>query len=447
MTATSDSKCKAHPPVLSQTVNALEFHIDAAVTSRSGDALRHRPRPRLVGAGPDNHVFVGTCPQKRPAAPDWPDFRPDNSGIIFFRYDSRVRGFSRPRRTPHHEPCRLRPCLHRRVSPSPRPPARRVERAGCDRVFEDHASGVAPERPNLTACLDSLWQGEVLVVLDHDRFGRHTSELTTVIDELDQRGVAFRTLNSPMDTTTPAERAFPQIQTAFAEMESNVILQRVREGVKAARAQGRVPPHHDPGKAALCPEPHGRPDTLDSGDLPRARRHPHQHPLPLPVAAVLSQSWSEEVDDLRVVGVFGLGPPHIVLALVDEDFRRASGAAQPRCEASRTIGTPDGVVLAVADEQRAIVAFDLDRRCWDELVGRTPPPPGALSGSRGQSSARDEMSRDERADDRVRAYSKRWPVRVGSSDTGVEDGMSAAYAASTTPVTAHVRTTVVHLRV
>ena len=125
------------------------------------------------------------------------------------------------------------------MSPSPRPPARRVERAGCERVFEDYASGVAPERPSLTACLDSLRRGEVLVVLDLDRFGRRTSELITIIDELDQRGVAFRTLNSLMDTTTPAGRAFPQIQTAFAEMESNVIRQRVREGVKGARARGR----------------------------------------------------------------------------------------------------------------------------------------------------------------------------------------------------------------
>ena len=56
---------------------------------------------------------------------------------------------------------------------------------------------------------------------------------------LDERGVGFRALNSPMDTTTPAGRAFLQIQAAFAEMERNVIRQRVREGLKAARARGR----------------------------------------------------------------------------------------------------------------------------------------------------------------------------------------------------------------
>ena len=110
--------------------------------------------------------------------------------------------------------------------------------AGCERVFEDHASGATSERPNLTACLDYLRQGDVLVVLVLDRLGRRAGELITLIDKLDQRGIGFRALNSPMDTTTPAGRAF-QIQAAFAEMERNIIRQRVREGVKAARARGR----------------------------------------------------------------------------------------------------------------------------------------------------------------------------------------------------------------
>ena len=64
-------------------------------------------------------------------------------------------------------------------------------------------------------------------------------ELIALIDELDHRGVGFGALNSPMDTTAPAGRAFLQIQAAFAEMERNVIRQRIREDVKAARSRGR----------------------------------------------------------------------------------------------------------------------------------------------------------------------------------------------------------------
>lgn len=59
------------------------------------------------------------------------------------------------------------------------------------------------------------------------------------VDELAGRGTAFKALNSPMDTTTPAGRAFLQIQADFAEMERNVICQRVRESLAAARARSR----------------------------------------------------------------------------------------------------------------------------------------------------------------------------------------------------------------
>ena len=76
-------------------------------------------------------------------------------------------------------------------------------------------------------------------MLDLYRLGRQAAELITLIDELEKKGIGFRALNSPMDTTTPAGRAFMQIQAAFAEMERNVIRQRIREGIKAARARGR----------------------------------------------------------------------------------------------------------------------------------------------------------------------------------------------------------------
>ena len=118
-----------------------------------------------------------------------------------------------------------------------------LREAGCERVFEDRASGAKgagnSERPGLAACLDYLRKGDVLIVLDLDRLGRLATELVALIDALAERDVAFRALNSPMDTTTPQGRAFLQIQAAFAEMERNVIRQRVREGLKAARAKGR----------------------------------------------------------------------------------------------------------------------------------------------------------------------------------------------------------------
>ena len=111
--------------------------------------------------------------------------------------------------------------------------------AGCERIFQDRAPGVRSDRPGLAACLDFLRKGDVLVVLDLDRLGRLAGELITMIDQLEGRGIAFRALNAPMDTTTPTGRAFLQIQAAFAEMERNIIRQRVNEGLAAARARGR----------------------------------------------------------------------------------------------------------------------------------------------------------------------------------------------------------------
>jgi DNA invertase Pin-like site-specific DNA recombinase len=111
--------------------------------------------------------------------------------------------------------------------------------AGCERIFQDTASGAAAERPGLAACLDHLRRHDALVALDLDRLGRLAHELIALIDGLERRGISFKALNSPMDTTTPAGRAFLQIQAAFAEMERNLIRQRVKEGVLAARARGR----------------------------------------------------------------------------------------------------------------------------------------------------------------------------------------------------------------
>ena len=111
--------------------------------------------------------------------------------------------------------------------------------AGCERIYDDRGSGASTERPGLKACLDYLRRGDVLVVLDLDRLGRLAGELIRLVDELETRRVGFRALNAAFDTTTPMGRAFLQIQAAFAEMERNVIRQRVKEGIAAARARGR----------------------------------------------------------------------------------------------------------------------------------------------------------------------------------------------------------------
>ena len=111
----------------------------------------------------------------------------------------------------------------------------------------------------------------VLVVLDLDRLGRLAGELIRLVDELDRRGVGFRALNAHFDTTTPTGRAFLQIQAAFAEMERNLISQRVKEGIAAARARGRkggAPAPDDARAPALRPASYGGSNPQHPFDLP-----------------------------------------------------------------------------------------------------------------------------------------------------------------------------------
>ena len=115
-----------------------------------------------------------------------------------------------------------------------------MKEIGCERIFEDKASGSNSQRKGLDDCLNYLRKGDVLVVLDLDRLGRLASDLIKLIDELAEKDIGFKAINSPMDTTTPAGRAFLQIQAAFAEMERNIIRQRVKEGIAAARARARA---------------------------------------------------------------------------------------------------------------------------------------------------------------------------------------------------------------
>lgn len=89
-----------------------------------------------------------------------------------------------------------------------------LKEIGCIEVFDDKASGVDSQCSRLSACLDYLQAGDVLIVLDLYRFGRLASKL---IDELDTKHISFKALNSPVGIITSAGRAFVEIQTAFSE--------------------------------------------------------------------------------------------------------------------------------------------------------------------------------------------------------------------------------------
>jgi len=95
-----------------------------------------------------------------------------------------------------------------------------------------------PKHPALIRCLKTLQPGDTLMVWKLDRLGRSLRDLITMLDDLKQRRVKFRSLTEAIDTETPACRAMWQMIGVLAELERSLISERTRAGVKAARARG-----------------------------------------------------------------------------------------------------------------------------------------------------------------------------------------------------------------
>ena len=110
---------------------------------------------------------------------------------------------------------------------------------GCERVFEEMASGAKEDRPQLLAALDHMRAGDVLVVWKLDRLARSLKQLVNLLEVLNGRSIGFRCLAPAIDTTTPEGRLLYSITGAFAEFERAIIQQRTKAGLTAALARGR----------------------------------------------------------------------------------------------------------------------------------------------------------------------------------------------------------------
>ncbi|RTL82849.1 MAG: recombinase family protein [Hyphomicrobiales bacterium] len=129
-----------------------------------------------------------------------------------------------------------------RVSTTDQDPALQLDAlkaAGCERIYEEKASGAKEDRPELARALDHMRKGDALVVWKLDRLARSLKQLVLVLEDLGKRGVGFRCLAPAIDTTTPEGRLLYSITGAFAEFEREIIRQRTRAGLKAALARGR----------------------------------------------------------------------------------------------------------------------------------------------------------------------------------------------------------------
>lgn len=109
-------------------------------------------------------------------------------------------------------------------------------------IYEDYASGKNDKRPGLESCLKSLRENDVLVVWKLDRLGRNLSHLVKTVTNLSKRNIGFRVLSGQganIDTTTAAGRLIFGIFASLADFESELIRERTKAGLLAARARGR----------------------------------------------------------------------------------------------------------------------------------------------------------------------------------------------------------------
>jgi DNA invertase Pin-like site-specific DNA recombinase len=118
--------------------------------------------------------------------------------------------------------------------------AKALKAAGCQRVFEETASGGRWERPILHDMLRQLRDGDVVVVWELDRLSRSLKDLLHLMERIKEADAGFRSLTECIVTTTPAARMMMQMVGSFAEFERAMIRERTSAGLALARAEGRV---------------------------------------------------------------------------------------------------------------------------------------------------------------------------------------------------------------
>lgn len=111
-----------------------------------------------------------------------------------------------------------------------------LRRAGVERVWTDTASGATTSRPQLDGLRAPLLPGDTLVVWRLDTLGRSTAHLIATIDELAARGVTFRSLTEQIDTGSATGRLILSVRASLAAFERDLIRERTRAGLGAARS-------------------------------------------------------------------------------------------------------------------------------------------------------------------------------------------------------------------
>jgi DNA invertase Pin-like site-specific DNA recombinase len=131
-----------------------------------------------------------------------------------------------------------------------------LREAGCEKIFEETVSGARRDRPELNAALEFMRAGDTLVVWKLDRLARSTRQLLETVELLSKQHIGFKTITQDIDTTNAGGRLIFTVFGAITEFEREIIRERTRAGLDAARSRGRKG---------------GRPRSLSDKDLKQAR--------------------------------------------------------------------------------------------------------------------------------------------------------------------------------
>ena len=113
-----------------------------------------------------------------------------------------------------------------------------MESLGVDEVYIDRMSGKNQNRPELKQMMEYVRKGDTVIVESISRFARNTRDLLDLVERLTAKGVEFISKKEAIDTTTPSGKFMLTIFGAVAELEREYILQRQKEGIAIAKAQG-----------------------------------------------------------------------------------------------------------------------------------------------------------------------------------------------------------------
>ncbi|HFG0515917.1 TPA: recombinase family protein [Staphylococcus aureus] len=110
---------------------------------------------------------------------------------------------------------------------------------GCERIFSEKISGRKVKRTELDKCLDYLRDGDTLIIYKLDRLGRTTKQLIELSQWFDDNGIDLQIIDMNIFTKDAMGKMFFTMMSAFAELEANLLSERTKKGLAAARARGR----------------------------------------------------------------------------------------------------------------------------------------------------------------------------------------------------------------